>query len=76
MDTIEVRLPIKLGQFLKLANIAETGAHARDIIDAGIVYVNDEMEDRRGRTLTHGDIVTIKTDIETIQLRVCGETLS
>ena len=38
--TIPVRGAIKLGQFVKLASLAEDGAQARELIQAGDVTVN------------------------------------
>lgn len=54
---VEVTGVIRLGQFLKLANMAEDGASAREFIQGGDVLVNDEVETRRGRQLADGDIV-------------------
>ncbi|GAB3705602.1 hypothetical protein GCM10027598_06980 [Amycolatopsis oliviviridis] len=51
--------PIRLGQFLKLANLAEDGSHAKDLLDAEEVTVNGEVEVRRGRQLTNGDVVEV-----------------
>ncbi|GAA3536955.1 RNA-binding S4 domain-containing protein [Amycolatopsis ultiminotia] len=51
--------PIRLGQFLKLAGLAEDGAHAKDLIEAEEVTVNGEVETRRGRQLSAGDVVTV-----------------
>ena len=50
---------IRLGQFLKLANLIDSGAEAKTVIAAGLVRVNDEVEQRRGRQLHHGDVVTL-----------------
>ncbi|MEN5074340.1 RNA-binding S4 domain-containing protein [Isoptericola cucumis] len=50
---------IRLGQFLKLAGLAESGTHARDLVADGEVAVNGETETRRGRQLVHGDHVTV-----------------
>jgi len=50
---------IRLGQFLKLAGLAESGTHARDLVTDGEVAVNDEPETRRGRQLVRGDRVTV-----------------
>ncbi|MCA5893129.1 RNA-binding S4 domain-containing protein [Isoptericola sp. NEAU-Y5] len=50
---------IRLGQFLKLAGLAESGTHARDLVADGEVRVNDEPETRRGRQLVRGDRVTV-----------------
>ena len=48
---------IRLGQALKLANLVEDGAMARDVIQDGMVTVNGEVETRRGRQLHGGDVV-------------------
>jgi ribosome-associated protein len=50
---------IRLGQFLKLANLIDTGADAKSVIADGLVTVNDEIEVRRGRQLHRGDTVAI-----------------
>ena len=50
---------IRLGQFLKLANLVETGAEAKPLIADGAVRVNGEVETRRGRQLVLGDVVTL-----------------
>jgi ribosome-associated protein len=48
---------IRLGQFLKLAGLAEDGVDAKDMIEAGEVSVNGRPENRRGRQLRIGDVV-------------------
>jgi ribosome-associated protein len=48
---------IRLGQFLKLANLVESGADAKPVIAEGEVQVNGEVETRRGRQLRVGDVV-------------------
>jgi ribosome-associated protein len=48
---------IRLGQFLKLAELVDTGAESKELIAAGEVVVNDEVETRRGRQLVDGDVV-------------------
>ncbi|UWP87682.1 RNA-binding S4 domain-containing protein [Dactylosporangium fulvum] len=55
---------IRLGQFLKLANILESGGESKEVILEGEVTVNGEVETRRGRQLHRGDVV-----------RLLGETL-
>ena len=39
---------IKLDQFLKLAQVVQSGGEAKHLILNGIVMVNDEVETRRG----------------------------
>ncbi|WP_246012395.1 RNA-binding S4 domain-containing protein [Myceligenerans xiligouense] len=51
---------IRLGQFLKLANLADDGVRARELVTAGDVLVNGRTETRRGRQLTRGDRVTVR----------------
>jgi ribosome-associated protein len=51
---------IRLGQALKLANLAEDGAQARTLVEDGRVQVNGEVETRRGRQLHPGDVVTAR----------------
>jgi ribosome-associated protein len=52
---------IRLGQFLKLAGLAESGADARLLLEDGEVTVNGEPETRRGRQLHRGDAVEVAT---------------
>ncbi|WP_024793350.1 RNA-binding S4 domain-containing protein [Tomitella biformata] len=50
---------IRLGQFLKLANLLESGAEAKQMIAEGQVDVNGETEFQRGRQLRDGDLVEV-----------------
>lgn len=50
---------IRLGQFLKLANLIESGAQAKGVIADGLVDVNGTEELRRGRQLRDGDVVSV-----------------
>ena len=52
------RYPIKLGQFLKLAEIVQDGLEAKFVILNGEVRVNGEVEIRRGRQLQRNDLVS------------------
>ena len=51
------RYPIRLGQFLKLANLVQDGLEAKALILEGNIVVNGETELRRGRQLTRDDII-------------------
>ena len=51
---------IKLDQFLKLADIASTGGHAKYLIQEVVVKVNGEVETRRGKKLVPGDVVEVE----------------
>jgi ribosome-associated protein len=48
---------IRLGQFLKLAGVIESGGEAKVSIGNGEVTVNGEVETRRGRQLFREDVV-------------------
>jgi ribosome-associated protein len=48
---------IRLGQFLKLAGVVDSGAEAKAVLAEGAVAVNGEPEARRGRQLVVGDVV-------------------
>lgn len=50
---------IRLGQFLKLADLIESGAEAKAFVAEGLVLVNGEIETRRGRQLVVGDLVEV-----------------
>lgn len=54
---------IRLGQFLKLAAMVESGSEAKDAVAFGAVTVNDEPETRRGRQLVVGDRVQLGDDV-------------
>jgi ribosome-associated protein len=53
---------IRLGQFLKLADLVDSGSEARQQIAGGAVQVNGEVELRRGRQLRPGDVVSMGGD--------------
>ena len=50
---------IRLGQFLKLADLIDNGADAKPLMIQGVVSVNGETETRRGRRLVKGDVVVL-----------------
>jgi ribosome-associated protein len=50
---------IRLGQFLKLADLTDTGGEGKVLISSGDVTVNGEVDTRRGRQLHPGDVVTV-----------------
>ena len=50
---------IRLGQFLKLSDLIDSGADAKPLLAEGVVFVNGELETRRGRQLVKGDVVSV-----------------
>lgn len=58
MEVIKLRDEyIKLGQALKAANLVESGADAKAVIEDGLVLVNGVVEHQRGKKLRDGDVV-------------------
>jgi ribosome-associated protein len=60
--TVEIRKgeeSIRLGQLLKLVDAVPTGAQVKDVLFSGAVRVNGEPEERRGRQLRRGDVVSV-----------------
>jgi ribosome-associated protein len=60
---------IRLGQLLKVAGLIDSGAEVKAFLAERPVLVNGEREDRRGRQLHPGDVVTVGDD----ELRVRAE---
>lgn len=50
---------IRLGQLLKLAGVVEDGGQARELIQAGAVSVDGEVETRRARAVPVGAVVQL-----------------
>jgi ribosome-associated protein len=53
---------IRLGQLLKLAGVVDSGGELKTLLAETDVLVNGEVEDRRGRQLHDGDVVTVAGD--------------
>ncbi|PAV28497.1 RNA-binding protein [Virgibacillus profundi] len=51
---------ITLGQFIKLANILESGGMVKAFLQDEGALVNGEKDHRRGRKLYKGDVVEIE----------------
>ena len=61
MEEILINTPyVTLGQFLKLADIIQSGGEAKLYLANNKVLINDEEDNRRGRKLKDGDIIKIK----------------
>jgi ribosome-associated protein len=61
--TVELRPgeeSIRLGQLLKLVDAVPTGAQVKDVLLTGTVRVNGEPEERRGRQVRRGDVVSME----------------
>jgi ribosome-associated protein len=55
---------IELIALLKFLGIAQTGGHAKMIVEEGLVYVNGNPEDRKRYKVRKGDIVVVNNEIE------------
>lgn len=51
---------IELIQLLKALGIAQTGGHAKMIVDEGVVLRNGEVELRKRAKLVPGDVIQIE----------------
>lgn len=51
---------IELIQLLKATGIAQTGGHAKMIVDDEVVFRNGELETRKRAKLVAGDIIVIE----------------
>lgn len=65
MTDIEIHTEnIQLDQFLKLAGAVPSGGVVKELIAAGAILRNGEVETARRRKLVEGDIITVDgTDI-------------
>ncbi|MFT6321149.1 MAG: ribosome-associated protein [Granulosicoccus sp.] len=51
---------IELIKLLKLKNIAQSGGHAKMMVEEGLVKVNGELESRKRKKLRNGDVVEME----------------
>lgn len=66
MQTIEFFLEgdyIELIQLLKAANVAQTGGHAKIIVDEGAVVRDGEVETRKRAKIRKGEEVMIEDEL-------------
>ena len=56
---MQLEKPITLGQFLKVKDVIYSGGEAKQYLEHNSVYVNGELEKRRGRKLQPGDTVSV-----------------
>lgn len=60
---------IRLDHLLKREGLAETGGHAKQLIQAGEVLVNGEIETRRRRQVKAGDVI----QLHDLEIEVSGD---
>ena len=62
-QTIEINGDfIKLDQLMKLSGLAESGGHAKELIQYGDVTINGVVCTMRGKKLVSGDVVNYKDE--------------
>ena len=61
---------IRLGQFLKFAGAAGSGAEAGALVADGEVLVDGEVETRRGRQLERRAVIEVRTPAGAERFRV------
>ena len=69
MESIEFNLEgeyIELLQLLKVIGVAQTGGHAKMIVDDGGIVRSGEVETRRRAKIRLGDVVEIEGNIKVI----------
>ena len=50
---------ITLGQFIKFVGIISNGSEAKFYLASNDVYINDELDTRRGRKIYPGDVIKV-----------------
>lgn len=58
---------INLGQLLKMTNIVGSGGEIKHYLFNNDVFVNDILEERRGRKLYHLDVIRVEDQVFEIQ---------
>lgn len=61
---------IKLDQLLKFAQVADSGAIAKEMVLDGIASVNGEVCTMRGKKIRPGDVVTAEFEDELFEITV------
>lgn len=51
---------ITLGQFLKMVDLIQSGGMAKWFLEENEIFVNGQLESRRGRKLRNGDRIEVK----------------
>ncbi len=63
MEKITIKTAyITLGQLLKFLSIVSSGGEAKIFLQTYEILLNDEPENRRGKKIYPGDVVSIKSE--------------
>ena len=64
MEEVKIKPPyIKLGQLLKYLDLIETGGSEKEFLENVDVYINNEIDRRRGRKIYPNDEVIINRQV-------------
>jgi ribosome-associated protein len=75
MRVVEItREPAELYKILKFEGLVATGGEAKQVIAAGQVRVNGEVETRKRKKIVSGDTIEFDRDRIRIQLQETGKT--
>lgn len=69
METIEFKIEgeyIELIQLLKAIGMAETGGHAKMIVNEEMVMRNGELETRKRAKLVPGDVIEVEQHVKVV----------
>lgn len=58
---------LSLGDALKLSGLADTGGHAKGLIQGGLVKVNGQVERRRKRRVRDGDEIEVAGEMFVVE---------
>jgi len=56
-DVIINREPVELFKILKFESLVGSGGEAKQVIEEGLVLVNNEVENRKRRKIVSGDVI-------------------
>jgi len=69
-DVLINREPVELFKILKFESLVNSGGEAKQVIEAGYVVVNNEVETRKRRKIVSGDVIEFNQE----QLKVVLES--
>lgn len=69
-DVLINREPVELFKILKFESLVNSGGEAKQVIEAGYVLVNNEVETRKRRKIVSGDVIEFNQE----QLKVVLES--
>lgn len=62
---------IELAKLLKLAGLINTGGDFNFIKEIWTIKINNEVDNRKGRKVYIGDVVSVETEDQTTTITIC-----